>query len=179
MLLVALVAINLTIVKAVMYRANPIKELLLMGVLPMANALGIGLLVRCSGTNSRRFRLGFEVFGVVALVVFIATLYWSDVITSLYFRLFIGPYGAALTMAHIVIGNSITVFAVGVSQLAFATTGGLLFRNLRGRGPWTGARASAKSNPYFTISTIRARPPGDLSRPQDEAPNGGQTYRLS
>jgi hypothetical protein len=32
---------------------------------------------------------------------------------------------------------------------------------------------------YTSPLPLSGRPPGNLTRPQDEAPNGGQTYRLS
>ena len=123
MVFVALVALNLATIKTVLDHRNPFKEMLLMGALPMANVLVIGLLIGYRCRKSRRFILGFEAFGAMALSLFIASIY---PMISLHYRLFIEPYGMSWT--HIVIGNSITVAMIGSSQLAFALLGGFLSR---------------------------------------------------
>lgn len=127
MAFVALVALNLATIKTVLDHRNPFKEMLLMGALPMANTLVIALLIGYRCRRSRRFVLGFEAFGAMALSLFIASIY---PMISLHYRLFIEPYGMSLIRTHIVIGNSITVAMIGLSQLSFALLGGFLSRKI-------------------------------------------------
>ena len=123
MVFVAIVAINIaTIMGKVLDHSNPFKELLLMGTLPMANALVVGLLIGYWCRRSRRFLLGFEAFGVTALSLFIAGIFLFPEMINLHYRLLIKPYGRSLTMIHI------TVVMIGLTQLAFALLGGFLSR---------------------------------------------------
>jgi hypothetical protein len=119
MVAIAIVAINIAAIKAVLDHSNPFKEVLLMGTVPMANALVVGLMIGYWSRRSRRFLLGFEAFGVTALSPFAGICLFPEMI-NLHYRLLIKPYGRSLTMI------SITVVVIGLTQLAFALVGGFL-----------------------------------------------------
>jgi hypothetical protein len=120
MVFVAIVAINIATTRTVLRYGNPCKELLLMGTVPMANALVVGLLIGYCCRRIRRFLWGFEAFGVTALSIFIAGIYLFPELINLHYRLLIAPYGRSLTMIVI------TVVVIGLTQLAFGLLGGFL-----------------------------------------------------
>jgi hypothetical protein len=78
MTLVLLVALNLGGYKALRMEDSPaeLSDLLVFGALPMANVLAIGLyrltVARTRNEKDRRGLLGFELGGLVALVIFLA-----------------------------------------------------------------------------------------------------------
>jgi hypothetical protein len=70
MVAVAIAAIDFAAIRALVDpRAVEAAAFLLMGALPMANVLIIGLLIARQRPRSRPFLLGFEVFGALALSV--------------------------------------------------------------------------------------------------------------
>ena len=71
MVAVAVAAINFAAVRELLDpRAVEAATFLLIGALPMANVLIVGLLIALQRPGSRPFVLGFEVFGVLSLSVF-------------------------------------------------------------------------------------------------------------
>ena len=123
MVFVAIVAINIATVTRVDYN-NTFKELVLMGALPMANTLVVGLLMGYWSRRSRRFLLGFEAFGLTVLSLFVAGIRLFPEMINLHYRLVIKPYGRSLTMI------SITMVVTGLTHLAFALLGGFLSHKL-------------------------------------------------
>jgi hypothetical protein len=140
MALVALAALNFGALRAASGFGGALKALLPTGVLPMANILVVGLVIGRRYPGSRRFLLGFETFGVMALACFItaATLF-PDELALRYLHLGLKPYmstfGPNLTEASIgrhpsiVLGFFvISVVMLGLPQLAVALIGGVLSR---------------------------------------------------
>src|SRR5262245_38035767 len=80
MVLVALVALNFGVIRALYFdlrtglNANRL-DVLALGALPMANVLAVGLLTALWRRGSRLFLLGFVAFGAVALVLYL--LVWT------------------------------------------------------------------------------------------------------
>ncbi len=74
MVFVAFAAVNFGVIRVLMgYRPNThTGETLIVGALPIANVLVVGLLIGQRRRGSRRFLWGFEVFGVMALALHIA-----------------------------------------------------------------------------------------------------------
>jgi hypothetical protein len=130
MVLVAIVAVNIAVTSNVLDYANPYKELLLMGSLPMANTLVMGLATGCESRSIRGFLVGFEAFGVTALCLFIGGISLFPDLINLHYRLLYMPFGRSLTMILL------TVVMIGLPQLAFALLGGFLTRNF-GNSPQT------------------------------------------
>jgi hypothetical protein len=108
--------------------------LLILGALPMANILAVGLLIGLRRRGSRRFLLGFEVFGAAALAIYIA-------LASSYPDFFLRPYILAsleflqlspprppwTTPQSLRLGLLASAVVLGLPQLAFALFGGVLF----------------------------------------------------
>jgi hypothetical protein len=111
---------------------SPTGNLLLLGALPMANVLALGILIGQQRPRSRPFLLGFEAFGAVALAAYIAgAAMLTKVLIFHYLHLATGPYIRTFvkhdTTFHDIILCSIGVVRFGLPQLAFALVGGLLF----------------------------------------------------
>jgi hypothetical protein len=105
--------------------------LLLLGALPMANILGVGLLMGQRRPGSRRFLLGFEAFGAMALALFIALAsFVPREVVRPYLAPFVAPLsriiGPARPFVEIPIGGFVLVVLLGWPQVAFALSGGLL-----------------------------------------------------
>ena len=64
---VALAALNFTVLRA---EGDATGALLVLGAMPMATVLAIGLIIGYRRHGSRSFLLGFESFGAVALILF-------------------------------------------------------------------------------------------------------------
>jgi hypothetical protein len=115
---------------------SPTGTLLLLGALPMANVLALGILIGQRRPRSCPFLLGFEAFGAVALAAYIAAaamltkvliFRYLHLATGLYIRTFVKNE----TTFHDIILCSIGVVMFGLPQLAFALVGGLLSHNSR------------------------------------------------
>jgi hypothetical protein len=122
MVLVALAALNLGAMRAVSGFRGFTRSLLTTGVLPMANVLIAGLLIGRRYPGSRRFVLGFEAFGVMALAVAIAGVsMFPNVLTFRYLHLVLIPYrdyfGPRLTPATVPASFAIGFFAITFSML--------------------------------------------------------------
>ena len=64
MVAVAIAALNLAVIRVLL--GSPVGELVVLGALPMANVLAVGLLIGLRRRGSRPFLLGFEAFGAMA-----------------------------------------------------------------------------------------------------------------
>jgi hypothetical protein len=71
MLAVAIAAIDFGAIRALLY--SPAGELLILGALPMANVLAIGLLVGQRRPENSPALTGFVTFGAVALALYVAS----------------------------------------------------------------------------------------------------------
>jgi len=140
MVFVAFAALNFGAIRALKgYRPNThTGEVLFVGALPMANVLVVGLLIVHRRRGSRRFLLGFEVFGATALARYIsmAILSTGELLQS-YLDLAINPIREAIGRRpfipfHILIVlYSIIAIWASLPQLAFALIGGFLCRKFR------------------------------------------------
>jgi hypothetical protein len=109
---------------------------LLLGALPMANVLGVGILIGQQRPGSSPFLLGFEIFGALALTIYVVLScmphhpllrdyaeLWVDPI-----RENMRPLGPFLVYPMICF---VGVVMLGWPQVAFALFGGLLSRRFR------------------------------------------------
>jgi hypothetical protein len=113
---------------------------LALGAIPMANVLAVGILIGLWRRGRRPFLWGFELFGAMALALYIAgvSLFAEELIRPLFEsiakRLFTtlwnGPYRN--NVGHL-IGYSVTIAILTLPQVAFGLIGGFLFRYSRGR----------------------------------------------
>ena len=132
MVAIAIAALDFAAIRASL--DIPEVGLLVLGALPMANVLAVGILVGQQRPGSRPFLLGFEVFGAMALAVYvILATYLRHEAVEPYLGLFIpiveiiGP----LPFIPIPIQVSVVVIALGLPQVAFALIGGFLSRKNR------------------------------------------------
>lgn len=110
-------------------------SMLIKGALPMANILLIAFASRPERLRDCPFRLGFEVFGAMAVLFF---MYWSRYSASSsgpignYLALLIGPthriFGLERTFGSLVFIGACGAIMLTWPQLAFALIGGLLSR---------------------------------------------------
>jgi hypothetical protein len=133
MFAIAIFAIDFAAIRALVDSPPPVGEELLFGALPMANVLVAGLLIGRQRPDRRPFFVGFELFGAIALVSYIALA-----------LLFPGPSGPIRPYVAIVLDPMIVtmgrtresimlpiiwlvvLFMLGSPQLAFALVGGFL-----------------------------------------------------
>jgi hypothetical protein len=100
----------------------------------MANLLVVGLLVGNHRRASRRFLLGFEVFGTTALALYIAmAILFTDELDQSYLELVIKPLRKTIgrtgwTTSRLLIAYSILSLWASLPQFAFALIGGIVFR---------------------------------------------------
>ena len=117
-------------------RADDIGIFLLLGALPMANVLAVGILIGQRRSGSSPFLLGFETFGAMALALFVASLiYCLRTLVIPYLSLLIrvleqtiGRDRPFVFMPVLVCGS---VVMLGLPQVVFALIGGVLFRSFR------------------------------------------------
>ena len=109
---------------------------LLLGALPMANVLAVGMLIGLQSSESSPFLLGFEAFGAMALALYVALLSWRPrgLVISLPFV--INPVleqtvGRDRPFVFIPILCFGSVVMLGWSQVALALIGGFLCRRFR------------------------------------------------
>jgi hypothetical protein len=117
----------------------------LLGVLPMVNVLGVGLLISQHRPQARPFLLGFEIFGAMALSLYVAlTILLTDPggasktygdLIHWYLMLLCGPIEAAIGRdSPVLLGLVIVpviVVMLGWPQVAFALIGGFLSRRFK------------------------------------------------
>jgi hypothetical protein len=136
MVAVAIAALDFGAIRAFLgHRANVVDErrgfLLLLGALPMANVLALGILIGQRRSGSRPFLLGFEALGSIALAFFIA-LAWCfhrEVVSSYLspvFALIETTIGVSRPHVTIPIGCLVTVLMLGGPQAALALAGGFI-----------------------------------------------------
>jgi hypothetical protein len=130
MVAVALVALNFAAVRALLEFNSSAAASLILGALPMANVLVIGILIAQRHPGSRLFLLGFEVFGAMALAVYVAlSVYHDAVAVTAYLELFMGPWEVTINRLpppDDVISNFIVGVLLALPQVVFALIGGFL-----------------------------------------------------
>jgi hypothetical protein len=135
MVAVAIAAVDFGALRAGIESGSSEEELLLVGALPMANVLAIGLVISLRRPGTRPFLLGFEVFGALALAVCVVLAsYFPDDTIIPYVGLFFNHVwiGAGMPRAvYVAIVCAVSVIVLGSPQLGFAVTGGLLSRRYR------------------------------------------------
>jgi hypothetical protein len=117
-------------------RPRRVGGLLLLGALPMANVLAVGLLVARQLPRSRPFVLGFEQFGAVALffLIFLVISNGGESLRDNYLTPMLAPLRPAESTNHILIGSAVAVMLI-LPQVLFALIGGALFSWLVTRAP--------------------------------------------
>ncbi len=108
---------------------------LLLGALPMANVLAVGILLGQQSPRSHPFLLGFEAFGAMALAFYVALVgFFPDSYEPIgsYLALLIEPMekfiGRNRPFILIPIAYFVAVIMLGWPQVAFALIGGFLSR---------------------------------------------------
>jgi hypothetical protein len=133
MVAVAIAALDFAAIRAL--PGYPSGELVLLGALPMANVLAVGLLIGLRHRGSRSFLLGFEVFGVMALALYVVLAGFSPGRVIDYLELLLDPIrrtiGLDRTVALIATIYPVGVVMLGLPQLAFALIGGFLSRRFK------------------------------------------------
>jgi hypothetical protein len=136
MVAVAIAALDFAAIRALLPRhANVLDDqrgmCLLLGALPMANVLAVGMLIGHRRPGSRPFLLGFEAFGAMALAFFIAlaSCFPRETVMS-YLVPFVAPLeriiGPDRPFVYIPIQFFVAVIMLSWPQLAFALIGGFL-----------------------------------------------------
>ena len=140
MFAVAIAAINLAPIRA-LNDPGLGGVLIVVGALPVANVLVVGMLTARKRPGSRPFLLGFEVFGALALALYLFAVtcsgsrtwvngplerYLSQVLGPL--RPVIQPYGP---FAHAAIELFVIFVMLVGPQLVFAVAGGFLSRRFK------------------------------------------------
>jgi hypothetical protein len=141
MVAVAISALDLGAIRALLPRHEHVLDdqrgmCLLLGALPMANVLAVGMLVGRRRPGSRPFLMGFEAFGAKALAIFIAlaTCFPREVVLP-YLTPVVVPlertigYDRPFVMFPIV--GVVAVALLGWPQVAFALAGGSLSRRFK------------------------------------------------
>ena len=132
MVVVAIVALDFGMIRAMPVIGPQTSELLILGALPMANVLVVGLLIGHWRPENRPFRLGFVLFGALALALFVALtrsfpleMEMSVHAIGVYLVKTIGPDRPLL----LVLAQTFAFLAILVlPQVVFALIGGFLSR---------------------------------------------------
>jgi hypothetical protein len=109
---------------------------LLLGALPMANVLTVGMLIGQRRPGSRPFLLGFEAFGAIALALFVVlAICCPRQVVIPYFAPFVYPVerfiGPGRPFLYIPLGGFVVVVVLGLPQLVFALIGGVVSRRFK------------------------------------------------
>jgi hypothetical protein len=139
MISVAIAGFNCWAIRMIIWDyGGPIADRVGIGALPMANILIVAPLVGYPYRGSRRFLWGFEVFGAMAVTLYVAlTIRFPAGVPVLtpYLRLavdpLIGAWRAPWTSPRLMIGYVLVSLWVSLPQLAFALIGGFLTHHLR------------------------------------------------
>jgi hypothetical protein len=132
MVAVAIAAINFGAIQGFLFGWDT-GWLLVLGTLPMANVLAVGMVIGQKRPGSSPFLLGFEAFGAMALALYInlASCFPSEVQIP-YLKPFLGLTEKIIGHNHPFVFIPILFFGsvvmLGWPQMAFALIGGFLFR---------------------------------------------------
>ena len=137
MVAVVIAALEFGAIRAVTDNRRLVSDELLVGALPMANFLLVGLLIGIRHSWSRRFILGFEIFGAAALAVYIAVaIHFTDELDQSYLEIVIRPVRESIgrrgwTNSRLLIAYFILAVWASLPLMAFALLGGFLSRKFR------------------------------------------------
>ena len=135
MAIIALAAINFAVLRAVWDHYGEKTELLVAGVLPMANVLTIGILAGYGRRDRRSFLVGFLLFGGLAAIVYVfLVLRFADEVVLPYLELFLNPVWNVLkepNQIFVLITWLIAIVVLVAPQVAFALLGGYLSRRYK------------------------------------------------
>jgi hypothetical protein len=139
MFVIAVAALDFAAIRAAADDSSGPSTLLCTVVLPMANVLAMVLLIGHRNRRCCRLFLGFEAFGVAALVYLVVAILsgedwvWSYVTLALEpTRAIIRPSGGGnWSTARLFAGRSLLAVWATLPQLAFALIGGLLSRRFK------------------------------------------------
>jgi len=136
MVFIALAALDFQVIRAMPEIRPPTSELLVLGSLPMANVLTVGLLIGQWRPGSRPFLLGFEAFGVMALALYVALVSFSpQTVVIPYLKPLLEPIeitiGRGRPIVLIATLCFVGVVVLSLPQLAFALVGGFLSRRFK------------------------------------------------
>jgi hypothetical protein len=140
MVAVAFAALDFGAIRAFLSQTDLLAQrrgiLLLLGALPMANVLAVGLLIGHRRPGSRPFLLGFESCGAMALVLFLAlAISFPHEVLFSYLVPFVAPLeriiGPDRPFVYIPIGGLVVVVMLVGPQVAFALIGGFLSRRFK------------------------------------------------
>jgi hypothetical protein len=157
MVFVALAALDFTAIRAVFDYRGPTSYLLGIGAMPMANVLVVGLLVGHRRRGGRRFLIGFEAFGAMALGAYVvsSSLFAEELVIP-YLRLVFTPFLLYLDnvtrmslQSYLAIYYLILAVLLGLPLLAFGLIGGFFCRGL----------ATAVDRTAIAIAQCAARSP--------------------
>jgi hypothetical protein len=133
---IAIAALDFAAIRAV--PGYPEIAYLILGALPMANALVVGTLVAQQRPGSRPFLLGFGAFGAMALALFVALASFDQdsnrLINSYLAPLFVPMdkvVGQDRPLVYIPLAGSVIVVMLAWPQVAFALIGGFLSRRFK------------------------------------------------
>jgi hypothetical protein len=129
MMIVAVAGLNLGVLQARIVRDHP----LLLGALPMANALAVGLVIARPRRGSRPFLLGFLAFGAIAMATYAAVVGWfDDQIKTLYIapvlRYLVNTIRLGRPLTLLLAQDIAFVVLMVLPQFVFALTGALISR---------------------------------------------------
>ena len=138
MVAVAIAALDFAAISAG-FRKNPGGfDFLVLGALPMANVLAVGILIGRQRPESRPFLLGFEAFGAVALVLYFAFVCLSPDLEGplhRYLAVTVGPLIMLVEQNYPSLLHLISLIGIaamlGWPQVAVALLGGFLFRRFK------------------------------------------------
>jgi hypothetical protein len=138
MVAVGIAALDFGAIRTSLEFRSMTNDLLVLGALPMANLLAVGILIGLRNPGSRPFLLGFEAFGAMALIIYVALASFYPAphgpIDS-YLALLIKPLVRFVGRDHPFV--SIPVFytsfvvVLGWPQVALAFIGGSLSRRFK------------------------------------------------
>ena len=135
MVFVAIVALNFGAIRASFGFEPYVAESLLLGALPMANVLAVGILIGQRRPGSRPFLLGFEAFGAMALTLYVALAsFFPGAVTlclELIEEILEKTIGRHPPFVFIPIVCFVAVVMLGLPQVVFALIGGSLSRRFR------------------------------------------------
>jgi hypothetical protein len=148
MVVVAVAAINFAAVRLELDHHNEFGEMLVLGAMPMASVLAVGLLFGLRRPDRRPFLLGFTLFGAMALVFsVILMVFFREATVGLYRSLFLEPLwriiGPDRPVLWIPVAYSVAVVVLTLPQVAFALLGGFFFRKFR-----TAERPTSKTHDW-------------------------------
>ena len=140
MVAIAIAALDFAAIRALLKLESFVAGFSIFGALPMANILAGGILIGLRRRERHPFLLGFVKFGAMALALYVALTSSLDVARSPYLGL-LDNYLAQNPTVEIISQNHpfvfrpiqcfVTVVMLVWPQVAFALTGGFLFRKFR------------------------------------------------